>query len=386
MYVAEIFFLASLFCLFYVFLGYPLGLECLYRWAARPVRRQPRECDVPIGLVIAVSNGAKELPEKIRSIEALDYPPELLHVVVAINGSQDDSAGIARRWASNRPGVEVVEIPQRSKCAAINAALALVREEFVVFTDVRQTLEPAGLRALLENFADPEVACVSGSLEIRRGVHSGERLTGFYWEYELHLRRRLSALDSIFGATGAYYAMRRALTVSLPEDALLDDMYLPMPAFFQGYRLVVEERALAFDTPTPPDREFQRKVRTLAGNYQILWAFPGLLVPGWLWPGKGNRLWAHFVSYKFGRLLLPVFCAVCAVTAFLLPSGWREGAVLGQCIFYTLAVLGWLWPQGPGQRITGLAFGLAAMLMAACLAPFWLLRRPESRWKNEMPS
>jgi hypothetical protein len=111
---------------------------------------------------------------------------------------------------------------------------------------------------------------VSGDLIIRQGDLE-ESNVGAYWRYESWIRKQLGRIDSTLGATGPFYAIRRELAVPIPVDTLLDDVYLPLSAFFLGYRLVVAEEARAFDYPTNVNIEFGRKVRTLAGNYQLLW-------------------------------------------------------------------------------------------------------------------
>ena len=45
--------------------------------------------------------------------------------------------------------------------------------------------------------------------------------------------------------------MRRELARPLPEGTLNDDMYLPLGAFFRGYRVILDDTAFAFDYPTP---------------------------------------------------------------------------------------------------------------------------------------
>src|SRR5260370_1196685 len=124
----------------------------------------------------------------------------------------------------------------------------------------------------------------------------------------------------MFGATGPFYAIRRELAVPIPPDVLLDDVYLPLAPFFRGYRLVVEESARAFDYPTTLETEFRRKVRTLAGVYQLIRIYPRLLLPG-------NRMWFHFMSYKVGRLLLPHALILIAACSFFLPHPWRAWAL-----------------------------------------------------------
>ena len=124
--------------------------------------------------------------------------------------------------------------------------------------------------------------------------------------------------------------MRSELANPIPPGTLLDDMYLPLIAFFRGYRVVMEDAALAYDIPAVLNSEFRRKVRTLAGVYQIIGRFPALLTPA-------NRMWIHFVSHKLGRLLLPFALLAIAVSSFALPRPFRGMALLAQAGFYALA-------------------------------------------------
>lgn len=311
-------------------------------------------------MVLAVHNGAAFLQEKLASMLALDYPRDKLQILVISDGSTDGTGAIAQSFSSL--GVRLLRLSHGGKAAALNAGIAEATGEILVLTDVRQLLAPDSLRLLLENLADPTVGACSAQLVIRSGTSQAEADVGLYWRYEFWIRERLSAIDSIFGATGAYYAMRRALAVTLPPHVLLDDMYLPLHAFFRGYRLVVDSRARMFDQPTGLSSEFRRKVRTLAGNYQILRHYPQLL-------GPSNRMWLHFVSYKLARLLLPF--ALLALIGFgaLLPYPWNLWVLAPQVAFYAVALADLLVPQGwPLKRLTSPLRTFTALMAAALCA------------------
>jgi biofilm PGA synthesis N-glycosyltransferase PgaC len=143
---------------------------------------------------------------------------------------------------------------------------------------------------------------------------------------------------------------------------LLDDCYLPLNAFFQGYRLVVEPAARVFDCSTSVRTEFQRKVRTLAGNWQLLRFFPELL-------GPRNRLWFDFISYRMGRLLLPFLLLVLAASSFYLPWPWRAVMVAAQALGYLLALVDTLIPNWlPLKRLSSPARTFLVMMAAAVVA------------------
>jgi len=257
----------------------------------------------------------------------------------------------------------------------LNAAIVEARGEILLLTDVRQQVAPDSLGHLLACFADPAVGAVSGELIIRKGASHEEADIGLYWRYESWIRDRLSALDSMFGATGPFYAIRRELAVPIPGDMLLDDMYLPLAAFFRGYRLVVESAARAYDYPTSVKTEFRRKVRTLAGNYQILSAYPALL-------GPRNRMWLHFVSYKLGRLLLPwLLMTLFAASAFL-PDPWRLFALAAQIGFYALAMLDrWLPACFPLKVLSSPAHTFVVLMAAAVCGLSIFFVPPRRLWK-----
>lgn len=343
----------------YVLFGYPVLLGVLARRFAKPVERAPYEPRVSI--IIAVQNGERFLANKLSSILALQYPHEKMEIIVASDGSTDRTDAIARSFAGS--GVRLLALDRGGKPSALNAGIAAAGGEILVLTDVRQALAPDSLRLLMENFADAKVGAASGELVLLKPDGQGEANVGLYWKYEIRIRLDLSALDSIFGATGAYYALRRELSVPIPPSALLDDMYLPLAAFFRGYRLVVDPRVHMFDSPMSIETEFRRKVRTLAGNYQILGWYPKLL-------GPGNRMWLHFVSYKFARLLLPFALVAVLLCSFHLPGFWSYLAVGGQIIFYSAAVLDfWIPDRSLLKRISSPIRTFVSLMAAAFLAP-----------------
>jgi cellulose synthase/poly-beta-1,6-N-acetylglucosamine synthase-like glycosyltransferase len=327
-------FTASAAVLFYVLAGYPLLLALLTKRSRKPLERRFEEKTVSV--VMAVRDGEPWIVEKLRWILALDYPRDQMEIIVVSDGSEDHTDELVARFAPQ--GVRLIRVPAGGKPAALNAGIAAAGNEILFFTDVRQALDPDCLRHLVSCFADPRVGVASGELEIRRGASHAEQNIGLYWRYEKWIRKHLSSLDSVMGATGCIYAMRRQLAVPLPANLLVDDVYLPLAAFFKGFRVVFEPRAKAFDDPSSLPVEFRRKVRTLSGVYQVLWYYPRLLLP------FSNRMWFHFVSHKLGRQMLPFAVLTLAASSLALPDPWRTLAVIGGLLFCFLAAVDPLLP------------------------------------------
>ena len=357
----------------YVYVGYPLILRAWAALFSRPIEQRQAGLPLPgVSIVISAHNEAGRLPARIENLLSLDYPADKRQIIVVSDGSTDDTVDVLRKFS---PFVDVIEVEHGGKAAALNAARPHARFEIVVFADARQVFASDALRELVAPFADRRIGGVTGELLLdcesalfsnrrdtadrRRGhasqlgavgidrrVHSDRRHSivstiadgvGMYWRYEKELRRLESAVGSTLGATGAIYAIRRSLWQPLPADTILDDVLTPMRVVLAGHRVVFNDKARAFDrAAADAEAESRRKVRTLAGNYQILWLAPGILAP---WR---NPVWIQYVSHKLGRLAVP-YALVTVFFANVLIAGTHliyQATLVAQVGFYLLAGYG----------------------------------------------
>jgi cellulose synthase/poly-beta-1,6-N-acetylglucosamine synthase-like glycosyltransferase len=320
----------------YVYVGYPLLLLVWSRLAPRPVH--PSLGEPPVSVIVAVRDEAEALERKIANLRSLDYPASRLQIVIVADGGHPATTEVMRRWASQ---VTTVYVRRGGKARALNAGVEAARHDILVFADVRQRFDRQALRGLVAPLADPTVGGVSGELFLDAATPEGERSDigegiGGYWKYEKWLRRHESMVGSTMGATGAIYALRRSLWRPLPAETILDDVLAPMRAVLAASRVVFASDARAFDPIAPSGVELQRKIRTLAGNYQILRLEPRLLNP------FGNPVWLQYMSHKVGRLLVPwALVVVFASSASLAPeSAFYALAFAAQVAFYGLAAYG----------------------------------------------
>ena len=368
---AALVFAAAALTIFYILAGYPLLLAVMARWFPRPVRRGEDHRE-PVTIVIPVRNGGRWLARKIDSVLAQDYPARLRDILIVSDGSTDDTDRIAASYATR--GVRLLRVPAGGKAAALNLAVPHATGNLLLFTDARQVLEPDCLRRLVSAMADPDVGVVSGDLRIARGDTEENASTGLYWRYENWIRGNLARLDSMLGATGPVYLIRRALYAPIPPDCLLDDVYLPLSIHLRGYRLVLEPEAVAIDEPTDLRTEFHRKVRTQAGLLQLLATFPGLF-------SRRNRMRFHFVSLKLGRLLLPYLLAALLVSAWALPSPWRWWAAGPQLVFWMLAALDPLLRSGSFfKRVSATPRAFAVLVSSSVFGLKVLFVPPRKLW------
>lgn len=336
----------SVVLLFYTYAGYPLMVWLLA--ALRP-KAVARAADYPsVSIIIAVRNGDSWIAQKLTSCLCQDYPADLLEIVLVSDGCTDRTVEIAREIES--PRIRIVELPEaQGKPAAINEAVRQASGDILIFTDMRQRLERDAVRQLVENFSDPSVGAASGELmlDAANGDGFGEGVD-LYWRYEKWLRINEARYGSSVGVTGALYALRRDCFDAIPRDTLLDDVLIPMNVVEKGSRVIFDSRAIAHDMPSSSKiRERQRKIRTIAGNYQLLRLKPSLLNP------RRNPIWWQYVSHKILRLAVPVLLFLALVTNIaLLNEGWIYGLTLaGQILLYALAFAGIGLPRIQSNRL-----------------------------------
>jgi biofilm PGA synthesis N-glycosyltransferase PgaC len=375
----ELAFWLSVACLVYVYVGYPAAMWTCARWT-RPVRSAPWEPTVSV--LVAAYNEAPRIQARLRNLLALDYPRDRFEVCVGSDGSTDETVAMARAY--EEAGVRVVAREARQgKAAVLNHLASIARGEILVFADARQVFAKDAVRALVAPFADPRVGAVSGELMFTRdgGQTATAEGVGLYWRYEKAIRQCESRVDSTVGATGAIYAIRRALFDPIPEETILDDVLLPMRVARRGQRVVFEPQARAYDrVARTPAEEFTRKVRTIAGNFQLF------ARERWLLDPLRNRLWVQTVSHKLLRLAGPALLAMVLVSSVALSSvSWIYAAALGaQGLFYVFAVIGYAHRGRSSRSRLGSAAYVFCLLNAATVvaAVHFFMVRPSTLWKK----
>jgi biofilm PGA synthesis N-glycosyltransferase PgaC len=345
----------------YTYVGYMAWLWLRARLFPWPV--QHGEYHPSVSVVMVVRNEEKCLQQKINNLLNLDYPANLLELVVVSDGSTDGTERILRECDDPRLRLVLNQL-SRGKAYGLNDGIQIARGELVMFTDVRQKIEPSALRMLAANLIDQDVGCVSGELMLG-DIESGEAKEGMslYWRIEKKVRELESASGSVVGATGAIYAVRSELLVNVPEGTILDDVYIPMQVAKQGKRVVFEPHARAWDSADlGSGREFARKVRTLSGNYQLLQLAP------WLLSGK-NPIRFEFVCHKLLRLIVPFALLVAFVASALARGTGYRILWLLQVAFYGLALLAFLrMGSGLFARASNAALTFVLLNTAALVA------------------
>lgn len=369
--------LLSLALVIYTYFGYPALLLVLGRLKSlrSPVESASRNGYQPrVSVVIAAYNERRNIEKRLHNLLASDYPRELMEIIVVCDGCTDETAKLAAQFDR----VRVIELARRrGKSAAVNVGVQFAQGEIIVFADARPLFASDTISRLVHVLEDPAIGAVSGEL-ILMAEDGTPRALGLYWRYEKVLRALETRVDSIVVCTGAVYAVRKELFVPIPDGLAVDDMWVPLHIARKGYRVVFDRQAQAYDSLVHSfGAEFKRKVRTLAGNYQLIWAAPWLLAP---WK---NRLWWQFVSHKVCRLLVPyALMGMYGASWMLIGKPYGAALVVAQTGYYLLGLVSWAIPALARRfRLAGLAGSFLSLNAAAAVAPLAFIRgKGRVRW------
>jgi cellulose synthase/poly-beta-1,6-N-acetylglucosamine synthase-like glycosyltransferase len=391
--VATIVFWASAGLILYTHLGYPLVLWVLVhlrgptaggavggptpeealatgRGGGSPAATGPATGAPSVSLIIPAYDEEQVIATKIANALALDYPRELLEVIVASDGSSDATAERARAAGADL----VLELPPGGKVAALDAAAERASGELLAFSDANSAWAPDALARLIEPFADPSVGYVCG--QVRLTDAGGDNLEGAYWRFEMAVRRMESALGGVTGGNGAIYAVRRDAYIPLPPSGS-HDLSFPFRLAKRGSRSLFEPSARAEEKMVPTlEGEFARKRRMMVGLWDIV------VGEGMLRPRGYSPLYAfELASHRLLRYLSPFLHLLALVAnAFLLGDGWVYTVTfIAQLGLIAAALLGRVLPLAP--------FRVAryyVMTTASIAAGLWDRRRhgATGRWEK----
>jgi cellulose synthase/poly-beta-1,6-N-acetylglucosamine synthase-like glycosyltransferase len=384
--VSEVIFWGALATIAYAYVLFPLIVLIRGRLWSRPFTQE--DITPRVSIVVAAHNEEDSIGNKLQNMLSMDYPADCLEIIIASDGSDDDTERIVRQFEGR--SVRLLSLPRRGKAYAMNAAVAASNGDILVFSDANSMYAPGAVRALVRPFADATVGGVAGDQRYLDDSSAaitadGERA---YWDFDRMLKDAQSHAGNVTSATGAIYAIRRSLFSPVPEG-VTDDFVTSTQVIAQGRRLVFAPAAIAFEPVARSGGvEFGRKVRVITRGFQSVLEMRTLLNPF-----KHGFYAIQLFSHKIVRRLVALPLLVLLVGSLIL---WNDGPVygvvaLGQLLVYGCAALGIALSRTRfgRTRILTLPLFFVAVNVAALMAALKLLigqrvvmwdpQRPQSR-------
>ena len=317
-------------------------------------------------LLMCALNEERVIGAKLENSLALDYPPGRLRVVVVNDGSTDRTRGIADEFRER--GIEVIHRERRrGKVSNLNDVVPRLETPYVVLSDANVMYEPKALKWLAWRLSEPGVGGASGKVILCKTTQEFASAESGYYSLEWSLQEQSSIVHSMVGADGAMYGFRRDLFTICPNDTLIEDFVVALGVVRQGWRMVMEPRALAWEEgPQSLAEEWKRKVRIAAGAAQALLRGNG-------WPaGTPMRFWFLFASHKLLRWMAPLSgLAAVVIAALSLHQPLSMLVLLGFAAVAGLAAVRWItdwkvwWLNAPFYFVFGQAAVLVGLIKGA---------------------
>ncbi len=357
---AETVFLTAAFLLFYVYAGYPLLLALVGMFVRK---KRPEQGYYPqLSVLIAAYNEEAAIAEKIKQTLALEYPKDMLEVLVLSDCSKDKTDEIVKSYPDSR--VRLVRMAERrGKTSAQNFGIREAQGEVVVFSDATAIYHPKALAYLATNYQDPKVGAVSGRYKYFDPEDQSPTGMGSsaFWNYENLIKMMQSKIRTITGCCGCIYSVRKAAYTDLPDD-IISDLVQPLQVIRKGYKVLFEDRALAYEETTKTTKEeFSMRVRVVTRAMRGLLSVSDVLKP-WKFAWPAFQLWSH----KILRWMVPLFLITIFVSnLFLLDSQFFRTLMVAQLAFYAAAILNVVLPLHRAWKPLGIPLFFCTLNAAA---------------------
>lgn len=340
----EITFWASLFIIFYTYLGYGIVLILCVKIKELffPTKKSDSIPFEPaVTLFVAAYNEKTYIHQKVENMLALDYPKNKMQILFITDGSDDGTPELLKQY----PQVELMHEAKRGgKIGAINRGMAQVKNSIIIYSDANAMLNKEAVREIVKHFQNPTVGCVAGEKRVMTLSKDGASAAGegIYWKYESLLKKFDYRLYSAVGAAGELFAIRKELHQEVEKDTLLDDFVISLRIAQRGFKIAYEPNAYASESASASiAEEMKRKVRISAGGLQSIVRLKSLFNVF-----KYGVLSFQFISHRVLRwTITPLLLLLLVPLNFLLSL--RSNQVLydyiliAQLGFYAFAMLGW---------------------------------------------
>ncbi len=363
----------SVILVLWTYAGYPLVELLRSRIWKRPFQKEP--ITPSVSMVIACHNEEAGIEKKIQNVLSLDYPEELLEIMIVSDGSTDKTEEIVKRYENKQ--IHLLCLPRGGKAPALNAAVEKVTGEILVFSDANSMYREDAIRNIVQPFADSSIGGVAGNQVYQKSRKKGIASDGetSYWNLDRILKKAQSDAGNTISATGAIYAIRRSLFMTVPEG-VTDDFVTSTRVIAQKKRLIFEPEAICFEPVAGAAKsEFGRKTRVITRGLRGVLFMKELLNPFRF----GFYSFQLFMHKVMRRLIVFIILLIGILSPLLWNHAWWfKAATILQILFYSEALAGLLFSKWgkKAPKFISIPFYFC-MVNAAVLVAVWNILRGE---------
>lgn len=366
----------------YTYAIYPIILKLL------PAKEYKRDENIRpfVSVIVAAYNEEKIIAEKIKNLNALDYPKEKIEFIIGSDGSCDRTVEIANSLLI--PNLKILDLKRGGKVNALNAMFKQAKGEILVFSDANTIYESQAIKKLVCHFADGRIGCISGQLRYKIDDDSGHgaKSESTYWMYENWVKTQESKRGRLSGANGAIYAIRKSIIEQIKPGIINDDFYVATYILQAGWDVILESNAVAYEDPNNDFKsQFKRHIRDGAGHYQAIAVFWRMLLPR-----KGCF---SYVSHRVIKWLVPFNLIVAFVANAILAFYKLPFTIMFVCqvisyatlfIYYLLIIKRDRHPKEFVAKLLAMLFYFMSVNLALSLGFVrWITKQQTATWETQ---
>src|SRR6185437_16112102 len=280
-----------------------LLLATAHRHARR--RRKPWGPPVrePVSVIVPAYNEETGIEATLLSLFNCKYPME---IIVVDDGSTDGTAAVVDRF--RHMGVRLIRQANAGKPAALNTGIAHARGHILVLLDGDTVFQPDAVHHLVQPFSDPDIGAVSGNAKVGNRAGLLGRWQHIEYVVGFNLDRRFydlaGCMPTVPGAIGAFRREALLDVGGVSDQTLAEDTDLTMALLRAGWRVVYQEKAVAWtEAPAGLGQLWRQRYRWSYGTMQAMWKHRRSVFQS----GGSGRLGRRAIPYLLlFQILLPL--------------------------------------------------------------------------------
>jgi biofilm PGA synthesis N-glycosyltransferase PgaC len=198
-------------------------------------------------------NREKNIAKTVKSLSELNYPKNLIQVVIVDDCSTDGTYAEAKRLQIAYPQLPIEVYQHRKnggKSAAVNTAISHARGELFTCLDGDTRVDPEALNHLVPHFSNPKLGAVIGQVKVDEPQNFYEKMQRVEYIISNFIRRMMSSLGTLAIAPGGALSMFKTSILKkvggFAEAGMTEDLEIALRLRSNGYDVQMDPRAIMY--------------------------------------------------------------------------------------------------------------------------------------------
>ncbi len=233
-----------------------------------------------VSVIIPAYNEEKTIEKCIKSVLNLDYPKNLLEVIVVNDCSKDRTGEIARGISDARIRI-LTNKTNKGKSYSLNRGIQEASGSLVACIDADSLIDRQALNNMVGYFEDEKIGSVTPSVKVLNPKSLLERIQHVEYLLNVFLRKMLAVIDAVHVTPGVFSVYRKDVLLKVggfAEGNLTEDMDIALKIHKAGYKIENSVNAISYTICPPKWGElFKQRLRWYRGAFDNMYKYRGMM-------------------------------------------------------------------------------------------------------------